>query len=338
MRRVLTGLLLIVLGAVLVGCGSGSSDGEVEKVRIGYFPNLDHAAAIVGIEKGIFEKELGDVEAEFIHFPNGNDFINALDAGTLDIGYVGPGPAINYYLSGGDVVILSTAANGATLIVASKDSGIKTLEDFAGHSFGTPGNGCTHNVQLEDMLLDIGLTTNRVGGEVEHQPRIDPANMAAMFEAGQLDAYAAPEPWGTYVVEEGLADVVVEWDEVSWGETLSSVVLVSSKEFVQNNPEIVEKVLRAHIESVQFAQENKDEVLTMVNDRIYALTQQRLPENVLDKAWERMIITYETHEDALQEWAQASYELGFIDEEPNLDGLVDTSLLEKILNGNVAKR
>lgn len=76
----------------------------------------------------------------------------------------------------------------------------------------------------------------------------------------------------------------------------------------------------------------------MVNDRIYALTQQRLPENVLDKAWERMIITYETHEDALQEWAQASYELGFIDEEPNLDGLVDTSLLEKILNGNVAKR
>jgi NitT/TauT family transport system substrate-binding protein len=331
--------MFVLISLVLAACGSSdSSSGELDKVRIGYFPNLDHAAAIVGIENGFFEQELGDVEAEFVDFPNGNDFINALDAGELDIGYVGPGPAINYYLSGGDVVILSSAANGATLIVARKGSGIETLEDLANHSFGTPGMGCTHNVQLEYMLKDLGLKSNRIGGTVEHQASIAPATVAAMFEAGQLDAYAAPEPWGTYLVEEGLAEVVAEWDDVSWGKTLSSVVLVTSKEFMQNHPEIVEKVLRAHVQSVQFAQENKAEVLTMVNDRIYDLTQERLPENVLEKAWERMIISYETHEDALQEWANASFDLGFIEKEPNLEGLVDTSLLEEVLKSNVAKK
>ncbi|GGK28792.1 ABC transporter substrate-binding protein [Caldalkalibacillus thermarum] len=340
MRRWLLPIIFILIVSVgLVGCGSSETgSGEVEQIRIGYFPNLDHAAAIVGIEKGFFKEELGDIEPEFVHFPNGNDFINALDAGELDIGYVGPGPAINYFLGGGDVVILSSAANGATLIVAHKDSGIRTLEDFAGKSFGTPGNGCTHNVQLEEMLLEKGLKSNRVGGNVEHQPRIPPASVASLFEAGQVDAYAAPEPWGTYLVEEGLAHVVVEWDEVEWGTTLSSVVLVSTKAFVEKHPEVVEKVLRAHIKSVQFAQANKDQTLELVNDRIYALTQERLPENVLDKAWERMVVTYETHADALQEWAESSHRLGFIDTEPNLDGLVDTSLLEKVLNGDVAAK
>ncbi|MDQ0340105.1 NitT/TauT family transport system substrate-binding protein [Caldalkalibacillus uzonensis] len=340
MRQWSFSILLILLVSVgLVGCGSSETGGdELDQVRIGYFPNLDHAAAIVGIEKGFFEAALGDVEPEFIHFPNGNDFINALDAGELDIGYVGPGPVINYFLGGGDVVILSSAANGATLIVAHKDSGIQSLEDFADKSFGTPGNGCTHNVQLEEMLLELGLKSNRVGGNVEHQPRIPPASVASLFESGQVDAYAAPEPWGTYLVEEGLANVVVEWDEVEWGTTLSSVVLVSTKDFVEKHPETVEKVLKAHIQSVQFAQDNQEETLEMVNDRIYALTQERLPEQVLDKAWERMAVTYETHADALQEWADSSHRLGFIDVEPNLDGLVDTSLLEKVLSSEVASK
>lgn len=335
MKKVLHFLWLSALIAVLAACGTGntSGSGSASNVTIGYFPNLDHAAGIVGKEKGFFDNELGeDVDATFIDFPNGNDFIDALSAGTLDIGYVGPGPAINYFLRGGDIVILSAAANGATLIVARDGSGIETLEDFDGKSFCTPGNGCTHNVQLEIMLQELGLESNRLGGTVEHQSRVAPANMVAMFEQGQIDAAAAPEPWGTYLVEELGAKVVTEWNDVFLGETLASVVLVTTKSYMEQQPEIVEAVLRGHIQSVAYAQENTEDTLQTINDSLYNLTQQRLPESVLENAWKRLVVTTETHADALQGWADASYALKFIDLDPNLDGLVDTSLLDRLLD------
>ncbi|PYZ95190.1 ABC transporter substrate-binding protein [Salipaludibacillus keqinensis] len=340
MKKILSGLALTASILVVSACGAGeensgnettgSSESGGGEVNIGYFPNLDHAAGIIGKEKGYFSDEI-DGEVEFLNYPNGNDFIDALDTGVIDLGYVGPGPAINYYLSGGDVVVIGAAANGATLIVSREDSGIHSLEDFPGKSFCTPGNGCTHNVQLEIMLQEKGMKTNRRNGEVEHQSRVNPASMVAMFEQGQIDAAAAPEPWGTLLVEEHNANVVTEWNEVFLGEELASVVLVTTQEFIDENPEQVEQALRAHNRSVEFAQNNEEDTLETVNDLIYGLTQTRLPEHVLEKAWQRMEVTTETHADALQEWANASYELEFMDEDPDLDGFVDTSILDKIL-------
>lgn len=330
MKKLFTLAILVLFSGILAACGSSDSD----SVTIGYFPNLDHAAGIIGKEKGFFEEELKDKEVHFTNFPNGNDFIDALDSGSIQLGYVGPGPAINYFLAGGDIVVLGAAANGATLIVAREDSGIETLEDFAGKSFCTPGNGCTHNVQLEIMLQDIGLTTSRRGGTVEHEPRVNPANMMIRFEQGEIDAAAAPEPWGTYLVEELGAKVITEWNQVFLGETLASVVVVTTPQFLKENPEAVEQFLRAHKRAVDYTYENKEDSLVTINDLLYSLSQTRLPESVLANAWERMVVTTETHADALQAWATASYELDFIDQEPNLDGFVDTSILDKIVSGN----
>lgn len=322
----LLGVFMLIVG-VLAACGSSESD----SVTIGYFPNLDHAAGIIAKEKGFFAEELKETEVDFINFPNGNDFIEALDSGSIEFGYVGPGPAINYFLAGGDIVVLGAAANGATLIVAREGSGIETLADFAGKSFSTPGNGCTHNVQLEIMLQDIGLTTTRRGGEVDHQPRVNPANMMIRFEAGEIDAAAAPEPWGTYLVEEFGAKVITEWNEVFLGETLASVVVVTTSKFLKENPEQVDQFLRAHKRAVEYTHENKDDTLVTINDLLYSLSQTRLPESVLEKAWERMAVTTVTHPEALQAWANASYDLNFITNEPNLEGFVDTSRLDEIL-------
>jgi NitT/TauT family transport system substrate-binding protein len=330
MKKLFLLVVFMLLLVVLAACGSSESD----SVTIGYFPNLDHAAGIIAKEKGFFAEELKETEVDFFNFPNGNEFIDALNSGSIQLGYVGPGPAINFFLAGGDIVVLGAAANGATLIVAREGSGIETLEDFADKSFCTPGNGCTHNVQLEIMLKDIGLTTSRSGGVVEHQPSVNPANMMIMFEQGEIDAAAAPEPWGTYLVEEFGAKVITEWNEVFLGETLASVVVVTTSEFLKENPEQVDQFLRAHKRAVEYTHENKDDTLVTINDLLYDLSQTRLPESVLANAWERMVVTTETHPDALQAWANASYDLNFIDKEPNLDGFVDTSRLDKILAEN----
>lgn len=335
MKKFFGVVVSLVTAAVLVACGSGSntsSTGELESVNIGYFPNLDHAAGIIGKEKGFFQDHLGDVQAEFRNYPNGNDFIDALDTGIIDIGYVGPGPAINYFLRGGDVVVLSAAANGATLIVSREDSGIKTLEDFDGKSFCTPGNGCTHNVQLEIMLQELGLKSNRLGGTVEHFPRVAPSDTIIRFEMGDIDAVAAPEPYGTYLVERLNANVVVEWDNVFLGQELASVVLVTTNAFLEAHPEVVDNVLRGHIQSVNYTQENVDDTLDTFGEFLYSLSQSNeFSKDILEKAWNRMVITTDTHADALQAWADASYQLDFIQDEPNLDGFVNTTRLDALL-------
>lgn len=325
-----------LLGSMLLtACGNSSettsteAGTETQEIRVGQLANLDHAPAIVGLKKDIFSKNLEGVNIESQVFPDGNAFMDALNSGNLDIGYVGPGPAINRFMQGNDVVILASAANGATLIVAREDSGIEKIEDLAGKSFCTPGIGCTHDVQLEKMLSDIGLKSNRIGGTVAHQKQ-NPANVQALFESKQMDAAAVPEPWGTYLVETTGAKVIAEWDQVAWGETLPSVVLVSTKAFVKENPELVKNFLKGHQEAIEFVNQNKDESIKAINEKLYELTQKKMPEEILAKSWDRMNFTSEIHTDALQEWANASYDLKFIKEQPKLDGLVDTTVLAEV--------
>jgi NitT/TauT family transport system substrate-binding protein len=336
MKKWTLGLLSsLMLGSLfLAGCGNSedttaSSEAVKEEISVGHFPNLDHAPAIVGLRKNIFADNLEGVTIRPQVFPDGNAFMDALNSGNLDIGYVGPGPAINRFIQGNDVVILASAANGATLVVARADSGITTVADLDGKKFCTPGIGCTHNVQLEQMMIEQGLSSNRIGGTVVHQKQ-NPANVEALFQSKQMDAAALPEPWGTYLVETAGATVIAEWDEVAWGETLPSVVLVSTKAFVEENPELVKNFLKGHKASIDYVNNNKNDSIQAINDSLYELTQKKLPETVLTKSWDRMVFTSEVHQDALQEWADASYKLKFIKKEPKLDGFVDTTLLAEV--------
>src|SRR2546423_8066496 len=70
-----------------------------EPVRVGYFPNLTHAVAIVGLEQGFFAKALGsEVAIDPKVFNAGPAEMEALLAGEIDVGYIGPGPAITGFV------------------------------------------------------------------------------------------------------------------------------------------------------------------------------------------------------------------------------------------------
>lgn len=137
--------------------GNETSSGKEgkEKVVIGYFPNIDHAPAMIAREKGYYEEALGEnVEIEYRTFPDGGTFMTALKSGEIDAGLVGPGPVLNNYSNGANVKIIGGASTGGTVVVASEQSGIENLEDMKGKTFITPGIGCTHDVQFETFLME----------------------------------------------------------------------------------------------------------------------------------------------------------------------------------------
>ena len=332
MKKWILSITLLLVVGVLAACG-GSDDnskgeGKKEKVVIGYFPNIDHVPAMVAREKGYYEKALGEnVEVEYRTFPDGGTFMTALKSGDIDAGLVGPAPVMNNFANGADVKILAGASSGGTVVVASAKSGIKSLEDIEGKTFITPGIGCTHDVQFEAFLQEQGmdkLKSARIGGSLKHVTG-NPAQYQGMFESGQVDLAAVPEPWASILVANG-AKVVVSTDEIAYGHTLPNTVLVASGKLVKENKEIAKGLVKAQQEAVDFINGNKGEAQKIAITAIKDLTKQELDKDIVAKAMDRINYTTEIDEDVIAQFSQSTVDLEFLKDSPELAGLVDTSL------------
>jgi len=72
-----------------------AAGGTAQEVRLGYFPNVTHAPALVGVQGGIFKKALGsNVDLQSKTFNSGTEELTAIQAGALDAAYIGPNPTI----------------------------------------------------------------------------------------------------------------------------------------------------------------------------------------------------------------------------------------------------
>lgn len=331
MKRLLVGLTLIVVMSVLTACGGGkaSKADEIEKITIGYFPNLNHAPAIVAREKSLFEEQLGDgVEVEYITFSGGSDFMTALAAKEIDAGLVGPGPAMNSFTSGVDVVTIASASTGGTVIMSSKDSGIIAPEDIAEHTFISPHVGCTHNVQFETYMKEnLAVTSARTGGSMVHVTG-KPAQYATMFENGDVDVATAPEPWASVLEAEG-HNIVIDTVDVSFGETLPAAIFVTTSEWIDERPDVVQKLINAHEEAIDFINENEDEAIDLTIQGIDEVTGQKLERAIMDRAWTRTFFVAAVDEEAVQAFGDASFDLKFLKEKPDFTGFVDQQFLAK---------
>ncbi|TFJ94333.1 aliphatic sulfonate ABC transporter substrate-binding protein [Lentibacillus salicampi] len=318
---------LLVLAAC-GGSGEASGDKESETVTIGYFPNLNHAPAMVAKQKEMYEDHLGEnVKVEYQTFPDGSTFMKALATGEIQGGLVGPGPAMNNFISGVDVQIIGASSTGGTVIVSRDGSGIKSWEDVEGSTFISPRVGCTHDVQFETYMKENGVTSERTGGSMVHVTG-EPARYQSMFENGDVDVATAPEPWASVMEEEVDANVVIPTSEISFGETLPAAVMVTSDDMIENNSEQVQKLVDAHKEAVAYINENPDEAIDITIEGIADITDQQLKKSVMENAWERTDFTYEVDADVIQEFGNSSYDLQFLKEKPDFEGFVNTSFVE----------
>ncbi|UJL45475.1 aliphatic sulfonate ABC transporter substrate-binding protein [Virgibacillus sp. NKC19-16] len=336
MKKFLSIMLFMSIAFVLVACGNNedgananSSDSEAEEITIGYFPNINHVAGMVAEEKDMYSETLPDgTKVNYQYFPDGSAFMTAVETGEIEGGLVGPGPAMNHFTSGAKINIVAAGSTGGTVIMARNDAGIETPEDLAGTTFISPRVGCTHDVQFEAMMKDeYGLTSDRVDGTMKHVTG-EPATYHSMFTTGNVDVATVPEPWASVIEEEGSGKVLIDTPEVAYGETLPAAVFVTSQDLAENNPEMVQSIVDGHKKATEFIQDNPEESKTIAIDKIKDITDQELSASAIDNAWERIEFTYEVDEEVLQDFSDSSYDLEFLNEEPNLEGLVDASFIE----------
>lgn len=322
MKRIIQLVLsTIVLLGVLVGCSSSDNT-----VKIGYFPNLTHIASIVALEQGFFEEEFGkDITIETKTFSNGGLFMEAMQTKEIDVGTVGPGPLLNIYVKNPDFHLISGAVNGGAVLVAAKNSGIKTLEDLDGKKVAIPVIGSTQDVMLRKALQEVNLDPTSNGGTVELYAAA-PADTATLFVQDSVEAAATQEPWGYILENQAEGHLLLGWDEFAWGEESTNTVVAATSDFAEND-ELAEKYLRAHKRAVEYVQENPDEAQDLVIQHIKELTGKEIDKAETEAAFSRLQVTTDVNEQVIQEMADISKEAGYV-ESNDIDGLIDLSILE----------
>lgn len=320
--------VLIVLGAA---CGGSQQQGKVT-LRLGYFPNITHATALLGLEKGIFARNLGtDVWLETQTFNAGGEAIEAMFAEGLDATFIGPNPAINAFVkSNGEAIrILAGATSGGAYFVVTPE--IDSAADLKGKKVATPQVGNTQDVALRSWLTEQGLKV--VQGEepeVEIIPQANPQTLET-FRTGSIDGAWVPEPWASRLVLEAGGKVLVDERDLWPGGQYVTTHLIVRTEFMQEHPELVEALLRGHVEANEFLAANNDEAKAVTAEAIGRITGRGLPREVIDRAWGNLTFTVDPLSSSLVKSAQEAAELGFIDD-ADLKGIYDVSYLNNILN------
>lgn len=331
-RAIRTGILLAAV-CILAGCGAGSggrggAEGGKTEVRIAYFPNITHTQALVMKNKGTLEELWEDCEVTWTSFNAGPAEMEAIFAGEIDIGYIGPVPALSANVkSDGDVKIISNATNAGAVLLKRKGSGIEAVGDLAGKRIAVPQIGNTQHLCLLSILSDQGLKTADEGGDVAVNASSN-ADIVNLIDNGSVDAALVPEPWGTTIENNGNAEVLLDYDEVFAGGDYPTAVVVASRDFIEANPELVEDFLKAHGEATSYINENPKEALAIVNTEIEAVTGKALEEGVVQHAFSRMAVSTVLNQEAIMRFAEISIEEGFISELPEESDVFTTEFCQ----------
>jgi NitT/TauT family transport system substrate-binding protein len=304
---------------------------EATTLRLGYFGNLTHADAVLGVADGTFQTALGATKLETSVFNAGPAEIEALTGGDIDAGFIGPNPAINSYAkSSGDSlrIVAGATANGASLIVAPE---INTVADLKGKTIATPQLGGTQDVALRKYLLDNGLKVTTTGGDDVSVASQENAQTLDLFKTGEVQGGWLPEPWASrLVVEAGGKELVNEKTLWSDGQ-FTTTILIVSRAFLDQYPGTVAKLLQGHLAELAKIAADPTDAQTRLNAALAEVAGKPLADGVIKRAFAQITPTYDPLANHLAELGDDGVKAGTLKAVPDLAQIYDLRILNKLL-------
>jgi NitT/TauT family transport system substrate-binding protein len=332
--KVMVILATLLIAGFIVPPHANAQVTQKKALRLGYFPNITHAQAVIGVGNGDYQKVLGNnIELKPFTFNAGPSATEALLANQIDAAYIGPNPTVNGYVvsQGTADRVISGAASGGAVFIVRNDSGIQSPKDFAGKKFASPQLGNTQDVALRKYLLDNGYKTKDKGGNVEVLPVKNP-DILTLFLKKEIDGAWVPEPWGEKLIKEGNGKLFLD-ERTLWpsGKFVTANIIVNP-EYLRNNPEVIKKLLEAHVNETQWINGHKAEALKTFNSELKKLTGQTIPDDELKQAFSRLELTYDPLKETLIKSANDAFDVGFLGKtRPILSGIFDLKILNEVL-------
>jgi NitT/TauT family transport system substrate-binding protein len=335
--RLLAALTAVIAVGALASCSRAAESttaapaatAPAAELRLGYFPNITHAPALIGVDKGLFTAELGTTKLTTQTFNAGGDEIAALLGGSLDAGFIGSGPAINGFAKsdGKDVRLIAGSTSGGAQLVTSPD--ITTPDQLKGKIIATPQKGNTQDVALKAWLKKNNLAEGTGPDEVTVQ-NLDNPRALDLFKTGQIAGGWLPEPWSSRLVDAG-AKVLVDEKTLWPNGQFPTTVLIVRTQYLQEHPDTVAALIRGEQKAIDFATTNTAEAKTVANDAIKKLTNASLAPAVLDRAFSELSFTLDPLAATFPQLSKDSVTAGVTTKETDLKGFVDVAPLNSVL-------
>lgn len=322
----------VTLVASTTACGSKNAAAATPtELHLGFFPNVTHAAALIGVEKGFIQKHLGSVALKTAQFNAGPAAMEALLAGSngVDATYVGPSPAVNTFLKthGIELRVVSGASSGGASLVVQPD--ITDVAQLKGKKVATPQLGGTQDVAARAYFKSKGLATDKTGGgDVEIVPQ-DNAQSLDQFKSKAIQAAWVPEPWASRLVADGGGKVLVDERDLWPAKQFVTTLLVVRTKFLTDHPAQVQALIEANEQSIEFAKTDAAGAIAAVNNQLKALTGKILADAVIKSAFANLTLTDDPLASTIAEQASRAADLGFI-AKPDLTGILDLSILNSV--------
>ena len=322
------------------GLSAGNLCAEKTVLRVGHFPNLTHAQAMIAHQlsrtgSGWFEQRLGpDVEIHWFLYNAGPSATEAIFTKSVDLTYVGPNPAINAHLRslGREIRIVAGACSGGAALVVHGDGRIQDNADFKGRKVATPQLANTQDVAARAWLRSLGNRVTITGGDVTVVPAANPDQLTLLLR-GTVDAVWTIEPWVSRLVLEAGGRVYLE-ESTLWPETNGrylTTLLASSVALLEQQPALLSKFIAAHVDLTDWIHTHPDQAKELFNEAMRGFTHRALPAPTLNRAWSRLEFTWDPVMASLLKSAERAHELGFLRRKPDLSGIYDLRMLNDVL-------
>ena len=317
-------ILVAVIGALALFLQTGRGE-EKTVIRFGHFPNITHAQGVIAHAltrqgKGWFEERLGpNVEIQWFTYNAGPSAMEAIFAGSLDLTYVGQGPALNAHFksNGEEIRVISGAANAGAALVVKADSPIKAPADFRGKKIATPQLGNTQDISCRAWLKAQGFNVTQTGGDVIVVPTNNPDQLA-LFQSGGVNAVWTVEPWVTRLERDAKARVFLEDKDIitTW--------LVSSAKFLRDHREFAKKIAAANVELTKWIQEHEAEAQKLLIAELQEETRAAFAPEAVAQAWKRIKFTTEVSPNLIAKAVQDGKDARFYKGSTDTSKLVET--------------
>lgn len=232
--------------------GDKSKDGK-NVIKVGYMPNFAGLNTVIaGIETGSFEEE--GIDVDLVEFDDGPTIISAMNSGSIDVGYIGPGAHVLPIKGEADIFAFSHLGN-ADEVIGSADSGVNAIEDLKGKTIAM-ASGTSSETILNLALNEAGLTKDDV-----KLMDMDASAIVTAMASGKIDAAATWSPNTNAIKKELGDDAVALADNERYAEKFPSIASwVTKPGYADENPGLLEKFTKGIYKGMDYREDHMEEV------------------------------------------------------------------------------
>lgn len=316
-------LSLTALGAAtllaLAACGSDdaleTNDDGLTELTVYQITTTDSTPLYLGVQEGFFEDEGLDVDIKIAE--SGSAIIPSVMNGESQIGYANVVSDLAAVDQGLDIKFVSDCCgvgadpkSSTSEVFVLEDSDIKGPEDLPGKKIAVNSTKNLGDVTIPAALENEGIDPDGI----EYVP-MNYSDMSGALERGDVDAIWMVEPFRTVAYDNDYRPVLANFVEAFPDSTLG--YYITSGDFAESNPEVVQSFQKAMDKSNEYAMENTDKL------RELAVSEVGLDQDVADRI-NFGEYTSGLDTDSIKLYGEASVDQGIISKEPDYDSLLVT--------------